>query len=80
MLHPRPRFDPGTIPRRGNALQHFDHSGPDHRTEIKYSHATRNSSFGESCSIARANKNSSSSFHSVAPIDRQPGYRATSRR
>ena len=32
------------------------------RDDDRYSHASRNSSFGESCSIARANRNSSRSF------------------
>jgi hypothetical protein len=38
--------------------------------EDMYSQACRNSSFGESCSIARANKNSSRSFQ--RPTDRPP--------
>jgi hypothetical protein len=32
------------------------------RDEDRYSHASRDSSFGESCSIARSNRNSSRSF------------------
>ena len=36
--------------------------GRTRRDENRYSHASRNSSFGESCSIARANRNSSRSF------------------
>jgi hypothetical protein len=48
--------------------------------EDRYSHACRNSSFGESCSIARANKNSSRSFQRGPSTVRQPRYPATSRR
>jgi hypothetical protein len=50
------------------------------RAEIRYSHASRNSSSGESCSIARASRNSSSSFNSSVVGARQPRYRATKRR
>jgi hypothetical protein len=49
-------------------------------TEIKYSHANRNSSFAESCSIARENRNSASCFHSNSSTGRHPEYRAISRR
>ena len=48
--------------------------------EDRYSQACRNSSFGESCSIARANKNSSRSFQRGPSTVRQPRYPATSRR
>ena len=70
------------LPRRRDALQDVHHArAGSPATEIRYSHASRNSSFGESCSIARANRNSSSSFHSTArPTARQPRYWATSRR
>ena len=37
--------------------------GRTRRDDDRYSHASRNSSFGESCSSARANRNSSRSFH-----------------
>ena len=50
------------------------------RAEIKYSHASRNSNVGESCSIARASRNSSSSFSSSSPAGRHRRYRVTSRR
>ena len=50
------------------------------RAEIRYSHASRNNNVGESCSIARASRNSSSSFSSIAPAARQPRYCAASRR
>lgn len=42
------------------------------RSEIKYSHTDPSSTFGESCSIARAMRNSSSCFHSGAPTNRHP--------
>ncbi len=48
--------------------------------EIRYSHANRNSNSGESCSNARASRNSSSSFNSSDPAARHPRYRAASRR
>jgi hypothetical protein len=50
------------------------------RDEIRYSQASRNSTVGESCSIARANRNSSSSFRSMLSIARQPQYATISRR
>jgi len=46
------------------------------RDEIRYSQASRNSSVGESCFIARANRNSSSSFHRCCP---SPASRSTQR-
>ena len=52
----------------------FTTPGRTSRDDNRYSHACRNSSFGESCSIARANRNSSRSFHSPVSIDRQPAY------
>ena len=48
--------------------------------EIRYSHTSRNSSVGESCSIARASRNSSSSFNSNVVAVRHPRYCAASRR
>ena len=48
--------------------------------EIKYSHASLNNNVGESCSIARANRNSSNSLNSNDVGTRHPRYRATSRR
>lgn len=50
------------------------------RAEIRYSHASRNNSSGESCSSARASRNSSTSFNSSGPAARHPRYRAASRR
>jgi hypothetical protein len=50
------------------------------RAEIRYSHPSRNSSVGESCSIARASRNSSSSLSSSVVGSRHPRYFATSRR
>jgi hypothetical protein len=40
--------------------------------ELRYSHASRNSSDGASCSIPRASRNSSSSLSSNALAGRQP--------
>jgi hypothetical protein len=50
------------------------------RAEIRNSHASRNSSVGESCSIARARRHSSSSFSSSVVGTRHPRYCAASRR
>jgi hypothetical protein len=50
----------------------FTTPGRTSRDDDRYSHACRNSSFGESCSIARANRNSSRSFHRAASTCRQP--------
>lgn len=50
------------------------------RDEIRYSHANRNNNFGLSCSIARANRNSSRSFHSPVFIVRHPANPMISRR
>lgn len=47
------------------------------REETRCSHASRNNKLGESCSIARASRNSSSSLRSSSPAVRQPRYRAT---
>ena len=60
------------LPRGRDALQDLHHARPDQPRRDRYSHASRNSSFGESCSIARANRNSSRSFHRGPSTCRQP--------
>ena len=50
----------------------FTTPGRTSRDDDRYSHAWRNSSFGESCSIARANRNSSRSFQRGGSTCRQP--------
>nr|WP_203415970.1 hypothetical protein [Arthrobacter ulcerisalmonis] len=50
------------------------------RAEIRYSHPSRNNNVGESCSNARASRNSSSSLNSIVVGSRHPRYFATNRR
>ncbi|MFE3454028.1 hypothetical protein ACFXJ8_34395 [Nonomuraea sp. NPDC059194] len=47
---------------------------------IRYSHTGRNNSVGESCSIARASRSSSSYFNYSSPAGRRRRYFATNRR
>ena len=76
------RTSPAAPLSRACATRSSTVTGPGRITcaEIKYSHASRNSNVGESCSIARASRNSSSSFNSSDVGARHPRYRATSRR
>jgi hypothetical protein len=61
-------------------LDHDHRPRPDHPRGDQVSHASRNSSVGESCSIARASRNSSSSLNSSVDGGRHPRYCATRRR
>jgi hypothetical protein len=61
-----------SLPRGRDALQDEHHAGRTMRADDRYSHASRNSSFGESCSIDRADRNSSRSFHRGPSTWRQP--------
>lgn len=79
------RLDPGTrllLDSRAAATRSriFTTPGRTSRDEDRYSQACRNSSFGESCSISRANRNSSSSFQRGPSTVRHPRYPAISRR
>ena len=69
---------PGLCPRPGSCggdtLKQMHHTRPHRLPRGQVLAACPNSSFGESCSIARANRNSSSSFHPEVSIKRHPLY------
>lgn len=73
----RYRADMGHIPLYGHAIAYsrLPIGVQMSRTRVYLGYKpSRNSKVGESCSIARANKNSSSSFSSIAPAGRQLRY------
>ena len=74
VLHPRPTSRRAPVPGRSPSSPQDHHAGPDHprpRSGTRTPAGTAAS--GESCSIARANRNSSSSFHSPVSSVPPPG-------